>query len=107
MKKQLPVSEELDFHYLLSLLPPLYNVPGYAWLPELFSIVGVDSLLLLCKYAGGETITIPTLDQLSHSVLSMQWFYNVYIAKRIAVSDIPDEYLETVQKIHAVYKDQV
>ena len=50
---KLPITEELDFAYLLSLLPPLKDEPEFAWLPELFSIVGHESLIRLCKYAGG------------------------------------------------------
>ena len=64
MNKTLSITEESDFAYLLELMLPLHNVPEFAWLPELFSIIGYEKLLLLCKYAGGETIAIPTIDQI-------------------------------------------
>ena len=102
-RKQLPVTEELDFHYLLSLMPPLYNIDELSWLPELFSIIGHEKLILLCKYAGGEVIRIPTIDQLNQSLISLQWFYDVYIASRKEVNEIPLEYVECVSKIVEVY----
>lgn len=100
---KLPVTEELDFHYLLGLLPPLHDVPEFSWLPELFSIVGHESLIKLCKYAGGETIKIPTLDELSESIDALQQFYDVYIKKSKSESEIPKELFEIVNKIKAVY----
>ena len=36
----LDIREELDFAYLLELMPPLHDTPDFCWLPELFSIVG-------------------------------------------------------------------
>ena len=102
-RKQLPVTEELDFHYLLSLMPPLYNIDASSWLPELFSIIGHEKLILLCKYAGGEVIRIPTIDQLNQSLISLQWFYDVYITGRKGAHEIPLEYVELVSKIVEVY----
>ena len=45
MNSKLPLTEEIDFHYLLGLMPPLHNVPEFAWLPELFSIIGHEKLV--------------------------------------------------------------
>lgn len=103
MSKELPTSEELDFQYLLQLLPPLENTPEFAWLPELFSIIGAKSLIKLCKYAGGETIKIPTLDQLCNDIEALQWYYDVYIKKIKSSSEIPAELLELVNKIKQTY----
>lgn len=102
-KRKLPVTEELDFHYLLSLMPPLKDEPEFAWLPELFSIIGHEKLLLLCKYCGGETIKIPTIDELLTSIHSLQWFYDVYIKKEKSYDMIPLEYLHHVAKIEEIY----
>lgn len=103
MKNNLPITEELDFAYLLELMLPLHNVSEFAWLPELFSIVGYESLLKLCKYAGGETITIPTTDQLTMGIDALQWFYNIHIAKRNTIADVPKELLKLLQKIEDIY----
>lgn len=103
---KLPVTEELDFHYLLGLIPPLQGIPEYSWLPELFSIVGHESLIKLCKYAGGELIRIPTLDELSKSIDAIQWFYDVHIKKSKSDAEVPDGLSEQVAKIKAVYDDR-
>lgn len=103
MKNKLPLTEELDFHYLLSLMPPLHDIPEFSWLPELFSIVGHESLIKLCKYAGGEIIRIPTIDELNESILALQWFYDIYIKKCKSISDVPEDLVETVSKVFEVY----
>ena len=103
MSKGLPITEELDFAYLLELMLPLHNTPEFSWLPELFSIIGYEKLITLCKYAGGETITIPTVDQLSDSINSLQWFYDVYITAKHEYDEIPINLRNLVQKIVEVY----
>lgn len=95
----LPITEELDFAYLLELMPTLHHVPTFSWLPELFSIIGAEKLILLCKYAGGETITIPTLDELSVSIEALQYFYDIRIKKTKTVADMPRELLEMFKLI--------
>lgn len=103
MKNKLPLTEELDFHYLLELMPPLHNVPEFSWLPELFSIVGHERLLVLCKYAGGERIQIPTLTQLSDSIDALQWFYDVRIKKCKSVAEVPVRLHPLFHKIMEIY----
>ena len=99
----LPATEELDFAYLLELMPPLHGVPEYSWLPELFSIIGHEKLILLCKYAGGESIKIPTLDELVSSIDALQWFYDVYVKNLRTEDEIPYKYRKLVRKITEVY----
>lgn len=104
MKKgNLPITEELDFQYLLGLLPPLHEIPEFSWLPELFSIIGYEKLLLLCKYAGGETIKIPKVEQLQESIDALQWFYDTMISKKRDVKEIPANLSKLVEKICYVY----
>lgn len=103
MKNSLPITEELDFHYLLGLMPPLHEIPQFAWLPELFSTIGHESLIKLCKYAGGETIRIPTLEELNDSIEALQWFYDVYITKDKLDIGIPYRLIDTVNKIKEIY----
>lgn len=104
MDKELPITEELDFQFLLQLLPPLENEPEFAWLPELFSIIGAKSLITLCKYAGGETIKIPTLQQLSKSIDALQSYYDVYIRHKKSFEDVPDSLKDLVLKIKDIYR---
>ena len=103
MGKELPVGEELDFQYLLQLLPPLDGEPEFSWLPELFSIIGAKNLITLCKYAGGETITIPTVEQLSKDIDALQWYYDVYITQKKSVEEIPAGLYHLVMKIRTIY----
>ncbi len=105
MKKEtkLPLTEELDFHYLLTLLPPLHGMEEFEWLPELFTAIGFDSMIELCRYAGGEVIRIPTIDELEESLNALQCFYDVYIAKRIELSEIPTNLAGLVRKIRDAY----
>ncbi len=102
--KELSITEELDFQYLLQLLPPLEDTPEFAWLPELFSIIGARKLITLCKYAGGETIKIPTIEQLSKDIDALQWYYDVYISHKKNVDEIPIEFIDLVLKIKSVYQ---
>lgn len=101
--EKLPLTEELDFAYLLELMPPLHNIPEFAWLPELFSIIGHERFILLCKYAGGETITIPTLDQLLNSIEALQCFYDVHVKHTKTSAEIPTNLLSMYRKIEEVY----
>lgn len=102
----LDLTEYSDFHYLLTLLAPLQDEPEYQSLPELFSIIGHEKLLLLCRYAGGTTVKIPTVKELSESLECLEWFYLVHIAKRKYRKSIPEELRPKVDKILAIYQNQ-
>lgn len=104
-KHKLPVREDLDFAFLLELMPPLHNVPEYHWLPELFSIIGHEKLLTLCKYAGGETIRIPTMKELSDSIEALQWFYNIRIKQSRDIDKMPEHLRYLYDTIEKVYDD--
>ena len=103
MKKQLSIQEELDFAYLLELMPPLHGEPEFAWLPELFSIIGHEKLITLCKYAGGETMKIPKLNDLVNSVEALQHFYNIYIKHTESIEQCPKHLKELVKRISDNY----
>lgn len=82
---------------------PLHNVDEYAFLPELFTLLGHDKLIDLCRYCGGETIKIPTSKELVDALDALQIFYDVYIAKRKSELTIPITSEELVNKIKEVY----
>lgn len=103
MKHELPITEELDFHYLLSLMPALKEISEYQWLPELFSVIGYEKLILLCKFAGGEIIKIPTLDELSDCIEALQLFYDIEIKHTKTELEIRDDLKEYVSKIQEIY----
>lgn len=103
MKSKLPIAEELDFQYLLELMRPLHGIPQYSYLPELFAIIDFDNFIDLCNYVGGETIVVPTIEELNKSLTTLQWFYDVYIKHIKTAEEIPPEYFTLVDKIHTVY----
>jgi hypothetical protein len=103
---RLPICESSDFHYLLTLLPALKDLPEYRWLPELFSTLGYEKLVELCRYAGGETITLPTLQTLSNSIDALELFYNVYLTGKQSETEIPTELLPDVLKIRKIFNAQ-
>lgn len=104
---ELSITEELDFQYLLQLLPPLEDTPEFSWLPELFSIIGAKNLITLCKYAGGETIKIPTIEQLAADIDALQWYYDVFISKKKPIEEIPPDLLNLVLKIQNIYRSEI
>lgn len=104
-KSKLPITEELDFAYLLELMRPLHDVPEYACLPELFSILGHELLIKLCRYSGGETIKVPTLSELSSSVLALQWFYDINIKHTKSENDVPKSIESLYFKIKDIYNN--
>ena len=106
MDDKIPVREELDFAYLLELLPPLYETDSFEGLSELFSIIGHEKLLTLCKYAGGEYIKVPTLDQLDQAIDALQYFYDVHIAKTKDITEVPLIVLPIFFRIVNIYEDR-
>lgn len=102
-RKKLNTKEELDFAYLLELMMPLKDTPEYALLPELFSIIGHENLLRLCKYAGGEIIKIPTMSELSDAMYALQFFYDVDIKHSKSELEIPQNLIPLYSKIVEVY----
>lgn len=108
MKNNLPITEELDFHYLLSLLPPLQGEPEFAMLPELFSILssdkeGYEKLIDLCNFCGGETIKIPTIEELSDSIEALQYFYDTEIKGMSRPDMTSPKILNLANKVKRIY----
>ena len=100
--KGLSLTESSNFHYLLELMIPLYGIDEYGCLPELFSIIGHEKLLVLAKYAGGSTVRIPTLEEVSTSLQALEWYYEVYIKHTKTAKDIPYEFTSLVERIRKV-----
>lgn len=100
--QELSITESSDFQYLLELMVPLYEDPAYAWLPELFSVIGYEKLILLCKFCGGSRIRIPTLDQLTESIQALDWYYKTHITREKRMPSVPPELIPKVQKIAEV-----
>ena len=72
IKTELKKLKEVDIWSLMLFV--LYNfqkIPEYSSLSELAYIVDEKTLLKLCEYFGGQTITIPTIDQLEETIYAM------------------------------------
>ena len=95
-----------NFQYLLELFMPLYQMPEYAWLPELFSIIGHERLIKLCKYCGGETIKVPTLSELLFSIEGLEWYFKSSVSNECTSAEIPPKYADIVSKISAIIEER-
>lgn len=72
IKTELKKLKEIDIWSLMLFV--LYNfqkIPEYSALSELAYIVDEKTLLKLCEYFGGQTITVPTIDQLEETIYAM------------------------------------
>ena len=86
IKNELKKLNELDIWSLMLFV--IYNfqkVPEYSTLSELVYILDKPHLLKLCEYFGGQTIKIPTIDQLEETILGMLLYQYIDIEK------IPEE----------------
>ena len=99
---KLDLTQSSDFQYLLELMLPLSNDPAYAWLPELFSVIGHEKLILLCKFCGGETIRIPKLEELMEALDALDWYYKVHIAHCKYRKSIPERLVPKVEHIKEI-----
>lgn len=65
IKEELLTLKETDaWSIILFSLYKLYNIPEYSSLSELAYLLDRDGLLKLCEYFGGQTIKIPTIEEL-------------------------------------------
>lgn len=72
IKNELEKLKQTDIWSLMLFV--LYNfqkIPEYSSLSELAYVLDEKSLLKLCEYFGGQTITIPTVDQLEETIYAM------------------------------------
>lgn len=80
--KSLTALKEMDLYSLaLFSLYKLVGIPEYSSLSELTYILDKDNLLNLCEYFGGQTIKIPTIDELTSLVHSLLLYQYVKIEK--------------------------
>ena len=80
IKTELKKLKEIDIWSLMLFV--LYNfqkIPEYSAISELAYILDEKSLLKLCEYFGGQTITIPTIDQLEETIYAMLLYQYVDI----------------------------
>ena len=72
IKTELLTLKEADaWSLVLFSLYKLINIPEYSSLSELAYLLDKDSMLKLCEYFGGQTIKIPTIDELEMLVKAL------------------------------------
>lgn len=82
IKKELENLKQMDFYsIMLFVLYKTIQIPEYSSLSELVYILDKDNLLNLCEYFGGQTIKIPTIDELESLTYSLLLFQYVNIEK--------------------------
>lgn len=82
IKNELEKLKQIDIWSLMLFV--LYNfqkIPEYSSLSELAYILDQKNLLKLCEYFGGQTITIPTIDQLEETVYGMLLYQYIDVEK--------------------------
>lgn len=82
IKESILTLREMDMWSLvLFALYKIKDLPEYSALSELVYILDKDSVLKLCEYFGGLTITIPTIDELENLVCALVLYQHVNIDK--------------------------
>lgn len=80
IKTELQNLKEKDIYSLMMFaLYKAKDLPEYATLSELAYILDKESLLKLCEFFGGLTITIPTVDELENIVYALFMFEQIDI----------------------------
>lgn len=82
IKDELKKLKQIDLWSLMLFV--LYNfqkIPEYSSLSELAYILDQKNFLKLCEYFGGQTITIPTIDQLEETIYAMLLYQYIDIEK--------------------------
>ena len=67
------------YSLILFILYKLKEDPKYSTLSELAYILDKDSLLNLCQYYGGLTITIPTMSEIDHVLNALLLYQKVQV----------------------------
>ena len=72
IKQELLKLKKIDiWSLMLFVLCNFQNIPEYSSLSELAYVLDEKNLLRLCEYFGGQTIKIPTIDELEVTVYAM------------------------------------
>lgn len=82
IKNELKKLKDVDIWSLMLFV--LYNfqkIPEYSALSELAYILDLKNLLKLCEYFGGQTIKVPTINQLEDTVFAMLLYQYIDIEK--------------------------
>ena len=102
------LSNEDIYSLMLFVLYKSTQIPEYSALSQLAYILDKDSLLKLCEFYGGLTITIPTISQLN-SLLNGLLLYNMVDIEGQDLNIVSTQFesgtIDTYIKIKEILKD--
>lgn len=102
------LSNEDIYSLMLFVLYKSTQIPEYSALSQLAYILDKDSLLKLCEFYGGLTITIPTISQLN-SLLNGLLLYNMVDIEGQDLNVVSTQFepgtIDTYIKIKEILKD--
>ena len=82
IKTEIEKLKSIDvYSFMLFALYKIKDIPEYSALSELAYVLDKESLLKLCEYFGGVTITIPTVEELEAIVYALVLYQKVDIDK--------------------------
>ena len=82
IKNDLNVLNTTDIYSsMLFVLFKIKDIPEYSSLSELAYVLDKENMLNLCEYFGGQTIKIPTVEELQSLIYSMLLYQYVKIEK--------------------------
>lgn len=93
---------------MLFVLYKFQHIPEYSSLSELCYILDEKSLLKLCEYFGGQTIKIPTIDELEETLYAMLIYQYVDVEKLSESDAFSSMHINNTDKqkqIKACYKE--
>lgn len=66
---------------MLFVLYNFQNIPEYSAISELAYVLDQKNFLRLCEYFGGQTIKIPTIDQMEETIYAMLLYQYIDVEK--------------------------
>lgn len=107
IKQELENLKQTDIYSLILFsLYKMINVPEYSSIAELAYVLDKENMLNLCEYFGGQTITIPTIDELeslTYALLLFQYTNIDHIPYEEAINLIGHE-SKDLRKVKSCYK---
>lgn len=111
IKQELSKLKKIDVWSLMLFV--LYNfqkIPEYSAISELAYILDEKSMLKLCEYFGGQTIKIPTIDELEITLYAMLLYQYIDIENMseedaISAITIDKSLLKSVKSCYATMKN--
>lgn len=98
------------YSLMMFVLYKMTDIPEYSALSQLAYILDKDSLLKLCEFYGGLTITIPTIDELENMLYALLLYQEVDIEhkdynKALEVLHKKDLPIDTIENNYVNVKD--